>query len=97
VVIRRGTSISLAIQSAESEGVGRAHVTGRTTTDVFPSAGMVVPVGSLVEGTAERISGTWRIHWTEVSYRGTRVSISATSEEPAGGSLRGRRLVISAR
>jgi hypothetical protein len=97
VVIPRGTSISLAIQSTESEGVGRAHVTGRTTADIFPSAGVVVPAGSLIEGTAQRISGTWRIHWSEVSVRGTRVPISATSEEPAGGSLRGKMLVISVR
>jgi hypothetical protein len=97
VAIPRGTSISLAIRSTESEGVGRAHVVGRTTSDIFPSSGVVVPAGSLIEGTAQRISGTWRIYWTEISVRGTRVPISATSEEPAGSSLRGRMLVISVR
>jgi hypothetical protein len=97
VVIPRGTAIPLAIQSAESRGVGRVHIVGRTTGDIFPSASVVIPAGSPVEGTAQRVAGTWKIHWTELSIRGTSVPLSASSEEPAGGSLRGRMLVINVR
>jgi hypothetical protein len=97
VVIPRGTAIPVTIQSVESRGVARVRVLGQTTAEVFPAPTVVIPAGSPLEGTAERVSGKWRIHWTEVSIRGQRGAISATSQEPADSTLRGRTLVITVR
>lgn len=95
--IPRGTSIPLSIQSAESRGTGRRRVLGRITADIFPNAGVVIPAGSAIEGTATRVGESWKIHWDEVDLRGIRVPISATSEAPASGSLAGRALVVNVR
>lgn len=97
IVVPSGTSIPVIILSAESRGVGRVRVLGRTTSAIYPSAGALIPAGSPVEGTGQLRSGRWRIHWNEVSVRGRRVAISARQEEPAGGTLRGRVLVLSVR
>lgn len=97
VAVPPGTSIPVTIESSESRGVGRLRVLGRTTADVYPSSTVVIPAGSPVEGTAQRVSGSWRISWTAVLIRGTRVEISAESEVPAGGSLRGRTAVFKTR
>lgn len=94
LAIPRGTVISVTIRSAESRGVGRLRVVARTTGDIFPNPGMVIPAGSIVEGTAMRESATWKIHWDEVNIRGTHVPISASSEEPAGGSLAGLMAIV---
>ncbi len=97
LVIPRGTSMTLTIASTESRGVGRLHVQGRTAFAVYPNAAVVIPAGSIVEGTAQLDSGLLRIHWTELSVRGTRVAISATSEEPRGEALHGKTLVVKVR
>lgn len=97
VVIPRGAAVPVRIESVEARGSGRVRVQGRTTAEVYPSASVVIPAGSLIEGNAERVSGAWRIHWTEISIRGERAGISAISEEPAQGKLRGRTLVIDVR
>ncbi len=97
IVIPSGTSVPIVIRSTESRGAGRVRVMGRTTVDLYPSATVVIPAGSSVEGTARRVAGNWEIHWQEVSIRGTRVEIGASSEEPAGGSLRGRAMVVKTR
>ena len=97
VVIPSGTSLPLVIEATESRGVGRLSVLGRTTAAIFPSRTVVVPEGSEVEGTAERVAGTWRIRWTDVSIRGARVPIVGTSGEPAGEPLGGKRLVVRVR
>ncbi len=97
LVVPRGTSIPLAIQTTEPRGVGRVRVSGQTTADLFPTSSLVIPAGSMVEGTAELVNGKWRIHWTEMSVRGARVAISAGSEEPTGTTLRGRVLLINVR
>ncbi len=97
IVIPRGTSIPLTIQSTESRGVGRVRVLGRTAGDVYPSASVVIPAGSRIEGTAQWVSGVWRIRWTELFIRGAHVEINATSEEPAGVTLRGRTVLINVR
>lgn len=96
-VIPRGTTIPLTVLSTETRGVGRVRVLGRTAMELYPSASVVIPAGSPVEGTAELVAGKWRIRWTEISIRGTRVPFSANSEEPAGGTLRGRMLVVKVR
>lgn len=97
IVIPRGTAIPVAIETTESEGVGRLRVRGRTTRDLFPSPAVVIPAGSDMEGTARVMSGLWSIHWTELSIRGARVEINATSEAPRTGTLRGSTLVMEVR
>lgn len=91
--IPRGTAIPVTILATESRGVARVRVLGRTTAALYPNSSTVVPAGSPIEGTAQLTAGKWRIHWTEVSVRGMRVAISASSEEPAGEPLRGRVLI----
>jgi hypothetical protein len=97
IVIPKGTSLPVLIEAARSRGVGRLSVLGRTTADVFPSRTVVVPSGSEVEGTAERVAGTWRILWTGVSIRGARVEIAGASSEPATEHLGGKLVVIRVR
>ncbi len=97
IVIPPGTSIPVTIRSSESRGVARVEVLGRTTVDLYPSPSVVIPTGSAIEGTARRVSGQWKIHWTEISIRDRHIEISTTSEEPADGSLRGRALVVNMR
>jgi hypothetical protein len=92
--VPRGTSFSVAIRSMESRGVGRMQVRGQTVSDVSPSAGAVIPAGSTIEGTAQRVGGKWLISWTVLSVRGTHIQISGSSEEMTEGSLRGRTLVV---
>ncbi len=91
-----GVNIPLAIASTESNGVGRAHVYGRTTAQLFPSKTVVIPVGTEVEGEAVLSAGKWRIHWDELSIRGVHAQISAVSNEPEG-SLRGRNVILNVR
>ena len=95
--IPRGTAIPVAIKSAQSAGLRRMDVTGRTTSDLFPNAGLVIPAGSAISGRAERIGDSWMISWTEVSIRGKQVLLSARNTEPAQRSLEGRTLVVSVR
>jgi hypothetical protein len=97
VLIPRGTSLPLIVESTESRGVERLRVLARTATTLYPNPGLVIPAGSTVEGSAQLVSGVWRIHWTDLVIRGTRVEISATSEEPRDTALRGRMLVVSVR
>ena len=92
--VPRGTSFSVAIRSLESRGVGRMQVRGQTVSDVSPSAGAVIPAGSTIEGTAQRVGGKWLIRWTDLSVSDTHIEISGNSEEMTGGSLRGRTLVV---
>jgi hypothetical protein len=95
--IPRGTAIAVAIKSARSAGAGRMDVRGRTTSDLFPNSGLVIPAGSAVSGKAERIGNSWRISWTEVSIGGKEVLLSARSTEPAVAPLPGRVLVVNVR
>jgi hypothetical protein len=97
IVIPRGTTLPVVVQGTEFAGAGRVHVLARTTSAIFPSQRVVIPAGSSLEGSAQLTAGNWRIHWTEVSIRGVRVAISATSQEPAGGFLKGRMLVVTVR
>lgn len=97
IVIPRGASIPVSILSTESLGVGRLRVVGRTTSDTFPSSSVAVPAGSPIEGTAQRVGKVWKIHWNEITVRGTRAQLSASSEEPVGGSLKGRVRVVEVR
>jgi hypothetical protein len=97
LTIPRGTAIPVAIKSAQFAGLRRMDVKGRTTSDLFPNSGLVIPAGSAVSGMAERIGDSWKISWTEVSIRGKQVLLSARSTEPASGSLQGRVLVVNVR
>lgn len=97
LTIPRGTAISLAIKSAQFAGVRRMDVKGQTTSDLFPSSGLVIPAGSPISGMAERIGNSWKISWREVSIGGKPVLLSARSTEPAEGPLQGRVLVVNVR
>ena len=96
ITIPHGLSIPVAVVSTESDGVGRAHVYGKTTAQLFPNKSVVIPAGTEVEGEAVRSGGSWTIHWDEVSIRGVHAEISATSTE-AEGSLRGRNVILNVR
>jgi len=95
--IPRGTAIPVAIKSAQSAGLRRMDVRGRTTTDLFPNSGLVIPAGSAISGMAERVGDSWMISWTEVSIRGKQVLLSARNTEPAEKALEGRNLVVNVR
>jgi len=95
--IPRGTAIPVAIKSAQSAGLGRMDVRGRTTTDLFPNSGLVIPAGSAISGMAERVGDSWKISWTEVSIRGKQVLLSARNTEPAERALEGRTVVVNVR
>ena len=97
VVIPRRTLIPVAIRGSEEKGVGTVRVSALTTATVYPGRSAIVPAGSLVEGTARLSAGRWKIHWSEVSIRGKRISISAANEASAGRSLNGRVLVLNLR
>jgi hypothetical protein len=97
LTIPRGTAIPVAIRSAQLAGLKRMDVKGRTTSDLFPNSGLVIPAGSAISGRAERTGDCWKISWTEVSIRGKQVLLSARSTEPAVGSLLGRVLVVNVR
>ena len=97
LTIPSGTAIPVAIKSAQSSGLRQWDVRGRTTSDLYPNAGLVIPAGSTLLGRAERIGDSWTISWTEVSIRGKQVLLSARSTEPAGGPLPGRTLVVNVR
>jgi hypothetical protein len=97
LVIPKRTSIPVAIRSSEKKGGGGLRVSAVTTATVYPNRRAIVPAGSLVEGTARLSAGRWKIHWSEVSVRGKRASISAGNEVAAGGPLAGRMLVLNLR
>jgi hypothetical protein len=97
LTIPHGTAIPVAIRSAQFAGMARMDVKGRTTSDLFPNSGLVIPAGSAVSGMAERIGNSWKISWTEVSIGGKQVLLSARSTEPAAGSLQGKVLVLNVR
>jgi hypothetical protein len=97
LTIPRGTAIPVAIKSAQFAGLRRMDVRGRTTTDLFPNSGLVIPAGSAISGLAERVGDSWTISWTEVSIRGRRVLLSARNMEPAEKALQGRTLVVNVR
>ena len=92
-----GTAIPVTIKSAQSAGARRIDVRGRTTTDLFPNPGLVIPAGSAISGMAERVGDSWMISWTEVSIRGRQVLLSARNTEPARKTLEGRNLVVNVR
>ena len=97
LAIPRGTAIPLTIKSTQFAGVSRMGVLGRTTSDLFPNAGLVIPAGSTFSGMAERVGDSWKISWTEVSIRGRQVLLSARSTEPDVEPLLGRLLVVNVR
>jgi hypothetical protein len=93
LVIPRGTSIPIVIETTEFEGVGHMRIVGRTTADLFPNSKTAIPAGSIVEGSAQKSQGVWKVYWTQVSVQGVSVPISASSEE-FGEGLRGRSMMV---
>jgi hypothetical protein len=96
IQIPHGLSLPVAIAYTESRGVGRMHVYGKTTAQLFPNKDVVIPVGTEVEGEAVLSGHTWTIHWDEVSIRGVHAPISAISNE-SEGSLRGMNVILNVR
>jgi len=96
IQIPHGLSLPVSIAYTESRGVGRLHVYGKTTTQLFPNKNVVIPAGTEVEGEAVLAGGSWTIHWEEVNIRGVHAEISATSNE-SEGSLRGRYVILNVR
>lgn len=96
IQIPHGLNMPVSIAYTESRGVGRMHVYGKTTAQLFPSKTVMIPVGTEVEGDAALGGGNWTIHWDEVSIRGVHAQISAISRE-AEGSLRGRTVILNVR
>ncbi len=96
IQIPHGLSIPLSIAYTESSGVGRVHVYGKTTAQLFPNKRVVIPMGTEVEGEGVLSGGSWTIHWDEVSVRGVHAQISALSQE-SDGSLRGRNVILNVR
>ncbi len=97
LVLPAGTAIPAAIRKTEEKGGGTVRVSALTTAAVYPDERVIVPAGSLLEGAARLSGGRWKIHWTEVSIRGRRVSIIAANEAPADQPLDGRRMVLNLR
>lgn len=93
LVVPRGASIPIVIETTEFEGVGRMRVVGRTTGTLFPNSKTAIPAGSTVEGSAQRWQGAWKVYWTQLSVHGVSVPISASSEE-FGEGLRGRSMMV---
>jgi hypothetical protein len=96
IQIPHGLSIPLSIAYAGSRGVGREHVYGKTTAQLFPNKNLAIPLGTEVEGEAVMSGGSWTIHWDELSVRGVHAQISAISHE-SEGNLRGRSVILSVR
>lgn len=97
LVVPTGSTLAVRIERTESRGAGRLAIVARTTSEAYPSPTLVVPVGSEVEGIAERRAHGWRIRWTSVSVRGARVPLAAVSEAPGEESLGGRLLQVRVR
>ena len=97
IVIPVGTSIPVVIVSTEFQGAGQAVVVARTTSDLFPSKGVVIPAGSQVVGTAQRQGTKWKIYWNSVSVRGRAARISASNETSTDGSLKGQAMTVQMR
>ncbi len=97
IVIPSGTSIPVVISSTQFQGAGQVVVVARTTSDLFPSQAVVIPAGSQVVGTAQREGTKWKIYWNSVSVRGRQAHLSAANETSAGGSLKGRAMVVHMR
>jgi hypothetical protein len=96
IQIPHGLSMPVSIAYTESRGIGRMHVYGKTTAQLFPNTTVFIPTGTEVEGEAVLAGGSWTIHWDEVSVRGVHAQISAVSRE-SEGSLRGRLVLLNVR
>lgn len=96
IQIPHGLNIPVSIAYTESRGVGRMHVYGKTTAQLFPNKTVVIPMGTEVEGEALLSGGSWTIHWDEVSVRGVHAQIFAVSHE-SEGSLHGKNVILNVR
>jgi hypothetical protein len=97
LIIPSGIAIPLTVKSTQSAGLRRMDVLGRTSSDLFPNAGLVIPAGSTFLGKAERVGKLWNISWTQASIGGKQVLLSARSSAPAAGSLHSRSIVLNVR
>lgn len=90
LVIPAGTRIPLIVRSASFNGVGRVLLEAQTVAEIYPNRNVVIPAGSVVDGSGAEVSGQWMIHWTAVSIGNRQAQLVATSEAAAGSSLQGR-------
>lgn len=98
LVIPKGSALAVRIEQTESRGVGRLGIVGFTTAEAYPSPTMVIPAGSEVDGTGERVADVWRIRWNSISVRGVRVPLAGVSEASvAEGPLGGRSVLVRVR
>lgn len=97
IVIPAGTLLPVVIVSTQFQGAGQAVVMARTTSDLFPSKAVVIPVGSRVVGNAQRAGTKWKIYWSSVSVRGTEAHLSAVSDVPGADGLKGQSMMIQMR
>ncbi len=97
ITIPRGTLIPVVVDRTNFRGVGRFAVVGHTTMDLFPGPGVVIPAGSRMEGLAQTVGQRWEIFWDELSIRGHKVRLHASSELPASAHLPGRSMVARVR
>lgn len=97
LVIPSGATIPLAVRSVAYAGVGRVQIEAVTSADVYPSARLIIPAGSLVDGWGQESAGQWTLHWTAVSIRGVRARLKASSSAASARDLQGRRFTVIAR
>lgn len=97
LVIPPGAAIPLAVRSVSYAGVGRIQVEAETLADVYPSARLIIPAGSIVDGWGQESAGQWTLHWTAVSIRGVRASLKASSSAASAQDLQGRRFTVVAK
>jgi hypothetical protein len=94
IEIPRGTVLPVVVQNTPMRRAGVWRVFGTTTADIIPNSRVIVPAGSAVEGTAEFVSGRWRIHWKEISLRGARLALHADNDQPAKIPLSGSEMFL---
>jgi hypothetical protein len=94
IEIPHGTTLPVVIKNATTQRSGVRRVLGATTADIFPNSQVIVPAGSIVEGTAEFTSGRWRVHWGQISMRGASVALRAENDLPGQVPLAGTEILM---
>lgn len=97
ITIPSGTAIPLTVRSVSYAGVGRIQIEAVASADVYPNAHLIIPTGSLIDGWGQESGGQWTLHWTEVSIRGARARITASSSTTGAANLQGAHFTIVVR
>ena len=84
IVVPSGTAIPLTVRSVSYAGVGRIQLEATASADIYPNAHVIIPAGSLIDGWGQESGGRWTLHWTEISIRGARARITASSSAADG-------------